>query len=115
MPYKYMLEMVCDWIGAGWAIKGKNEVQEFYSKNKSNMILSNKARFSVEALIFGIEVATMARVKDMPADSPVLNAVFSEKALKRITLACKQIPQSPGYRLDGKGNWYLPEPKDPRI
>lgn len=37
MPIKYLKEMVCDWIGAGKAITGKDNIDEWYSKNKENI------------------------------------------------------------------------------
>jgi len=43
MPKKYVSEMVCDWIGAGRAIKGrgipKDEVVDWYLENRPKMIL----------------------------------------------------------------------------
>lgn len=51
MPEKYMHEMVADWLGAGRAITGRWETEEWYQKNKSNMMLHDKTRKSVEAII----------------------------------------------------------------
>ena len=34
MPLKYRKEMLADWIGAGKAITGKNDVKNWYNKNK---------------------------------------------------------------------------------
>jgi hypothetical protein len=39
MPRKYLIEMLCDWRGAGRAINGKDDTAEWYKKNKKNMIL----------------------------------------------------------------------------
>jgi hypothetical protein len=47
MPYKYLLEMVCDWYGAGMA-QGKPDIKAWYLKNKDRIMLSDKTRFFVE-------------------------------------------------------------------
>ena len=52
MPVKYATEMVCDWIGAGKAINGKNDVVSWYEKNKDKMILHENTRKFVEFLIY---------------------------------------------------------------
>lgn len=51
MPLRYCREMVADWIGAGRAIHGKNEVREWYAKNANKMILHPDTRARVEMLI----------------------------------------------------------------
>lgn len=48
MPAKYIKEMACDWIGAGKAIKGRNEVIEYYSKMKDKTMLNEKSRKAFE-------------------------------------------------------------------
>jgi hypothetical protein len=48
MPIKYVKEMVSDWIGAGIAIKGKKDIQDWYKKNKEKMILHPRTRRWVE-------------------------------------------------------------------
>ncbi len=53
MPAKYILEMFCDWIGAGLAITGKDNLPEWYNANKRNMVLSDSTRVYVETLIMG--------------------------------------------------------------
>ena len=53
MPMKYILEMVCDWKGAGKA-QGHGhpgELQEWYNKNKEKMSLHPNTRAEVENLI----------------------------------------------------------------
>ena len=39
MPYKYVKEMVADWMGAGRAITGKWETAEWYMNNKDKIKL----------------------------------------------------------------------------
>jgi len=39
IPISYLKEMGCDWIGAGRAITGKNDIREWYSKNKDKIKL----------------------------------------------------------------------------
>jgi hypothetical protein len=49
MPEKYVTEMIADWIGAGKAISGKNDVLDWYAKNKDRMQLHPDTRKLVEA------------------------------------------------------------------
>lgn len=42
-------EMLADWIGAGKAITGKDNLAEWYDKNKDKMLLHPKTRKAVEA------------------------------------------------------------------
>jgi len=51
MPEIYMIEMVCDWIGAGKAIHGKNDTKDWYKKNWYKMTMSEKTKEYVEKLI----------------------------------------------------------------
>jgi hypothetical protein len=49
MPKKYLKEMLCDWIGAGRAIYGKNsDTKKWYLKNKDRIILRNRDRTWIE-------------------------------------------------------------------
>ena len=48
MPFIAMLEMICDWRGAGKAIHGRDEVAEWYTANKDKMILHPSTRHDVE-------------------------------------------------------------------
>ena len=51
MPYNYIIEMICDW----WAFSIKKgdlqEIQNWYSKNKDKMILSDNTRTKVEFIL----------------------------------------------------------------
>ncbi len=51
MPHRYVYEMVADWIGAGKAISGKNDVKAWYEKHREVMVLHPKTRDLVEVLI----------------------------------------------------------------
>lgn len=51
MPRTYAREMVADWVGAGRAITGKNDVGGWYEKNKSKILLAEGTRDFVERLI----------------------------------------------------------------
>lgn len=53
IPDKYILEMVCDWRGAGKAQghKKPGELQKWYAANKNKMQLSQLSRFKVEQLL----------------------------------------------------------------
>lgn len=48
MPDKYRKEMLADWIGTGKAINGKNDVKDWYYKNRQNMILHPATKFWIE-------------------------------------------------------------------
>jgi hypothetical protein len=49
MPYKKVMEMICDWKGAGRAIHGHDETGEWYKANKYKMVLSPRTRLWVES------------------------------------------------------------------
>lgn len=69
MPETYVREMLADWIGAGWAIKGKPKrvlqplykpyepfdlfvgVKQWYNESKDKMILHPKTRIMVEQFL----------------------------------------------------------------
>jgi len=48
MPRKYRIEMLCDWIGAGKAITGKDNLREWYKDNKDKIVLHPKTRRLLE-------------------------------------------------------------------
>ena len=51
MPEKCVREMVADWIGAGLAITGKQDVIGWYSKSCHKMILHEDTRALVEQIL----------------------------------------------------------------
>lgn len=51
MPEEYVREMVADWIGAGMAINGKNDVKDWYLKNRDAIKLHKNSRELVCKLI----------------------------------------------------------------
>ncbi len=53
MPDKYIIEMVCDWRGAGKAqgFTGKDEIAKWYLANKEKMQLNPETREKVENLL----------------------------------------------------------------
>lgn len=51
MPEKYIREMVADWMGAGRAITGKWDYQNWYATNKEKMVLHDQVRIRVEAIL----------------------------------------------------------------
>lgn len=51
MPEKFIREMVADWVGAGYAINGRVEVQDWYAKNSQHMKLSERTKKRVEELL----------------------------------------------------------------
>ena len=48
IPVKYLKEMVCDWKGAGWAKKGRDDLHEWYDNNRHKMKLNRTNRLWVE-------------------------------------------------------------------
>lgn len=53
MPYKYIVEMICDWRAAGKA-QGrfyKSELREWYNSHKDGIVLGPQTRRSVESKI----------------------------------------------------------------
>ena len=51
MDIKYLREMVADWIGAGLAINGKLDIEDWYEKNKDKILLHSADRYIVEYYI----------------------------------------------------------------
>ena len=51
MPIEYRKEMLADWIGAGKAIHGRNEVAQWYADNRDYMALAPKTREWIEQKI----------------------------------------------------------------
>lgn len=54
MPWKHILCMVADWMGAGRAITGKWEVLEWYQKNQGRIKLHPHTKSLVEGLLHEI-------------------------------------------------------------
>lgn len=53
MPYKYVLEMVADWMGAGKAKTGKwNDVHDWYEKEKDSIVLHHFTKIAVEVILW---------------------------------------------------------------
>ncbi len=48
IPEKYIKEMIADWIGAGIAITGKNDVINWYEKNKDIIKLNADSKILLE-------------------------------------------------------------------
>lgn len=68
MPVNIIREMVCDWIGAGKAIKGTGgikETRDWWSTNKNKIMVSEHTRVLIEQLLFS-------------------NPIFSNPTLKRL-------------------------------
>jgi hypothetical protein len=57
MPYRYILEMVLDWRGAGLA-QGKPDVEGWYWKNRDKMVLHPDTQARVEVLLRAIRRLT---------------------------------------------------------
>jgi hypothetical protein len=47
-----LLEMISDWVGAGIAINGKENVINWYLDNKDKMLLNEHTRTALEFLLF---------------------------------------------------------------
>jgi len=53
MPLVYIKEMYADWIGAGKAITGKDNIISWYNGNKLKIMLGQNTRRRIEAMIYG--------------------------------------------------------------
>ena len=51
MPDNYIREMIADWVGAGMAITGKNNIKEWYPKNKDTIQLHPRTRAFVDLML----------------------------------------------------------------
>jgi hypothetical protein len=51
IPKKYVREMFADWCGAGKAITGKWDINEWYAKNIDKMMLHDEAREELKRLL----------------------------------------------------------------
>lgn len=58
IPRKYLIEMLCDWKGAGRA-QGKPDTIAWYEKNKGKMIMADTSRQTLENILH--EKATKAK------------------------------------------------------
>lgn len=52
IPEKHIIEMVCDWTGAGMAIHGKDDTVEWYRANHGNQMVEKNSREFVDYLVF---------------------------------------------------------------
>lgn len=52
MPKKYVVEMVCDWRGAGKAYTGRDNLIEWYEENKGKFTMHLETRRMVEELVY---------------------------------------------------------------
>ena len=51
MPYKYVIEMICDWWSFSFKQGNLKEIFNWYEKNKQNMILHENTRKLVEEIL----------------------------------------------------------------
>lgn len=58
IPEKYLLEMLADWMGAGRAIKGFWDIEQWYKQNKFKIVLHPKTRGLVEMFMLGAKEQT---------------------------------------------------------
>jgi hypothetical protein len=52
MDIDTLLEMISDWVGAGLAINGTENVINWYLDNKDKMVLNEHTRQALEFLLF---------------------------------------------------------------
>lgn len=52
IPERYLKEMICDWIAAGKAYAGKDNLIEWYKSERKNMILHPSTLEYLEAFMF---------------------------------------------------------------
>lgn len=51
MPYRYILEMICDWWAFSWKSDNLREIFKWYDEHKDYMKLSTKTRDIVESIL----------------------------------------------------------------
>ena len=51
MPYVFCIEMICDWWSFSWKTGNLYEIFDWYDKNKVGIILSDKTRTTLEAIL----------------------------------------------------------------
>lgn len=51
MPKTYVREMLADWVGAGRAITGRNNLHQWYAANREKIVLHPSTRAELETLI----------------------------------------------------------------
>lgn len=51
IPYRYLVEMLCDWKGAGRA-KGTPDTIAWYQKNSTKMLLNESTRKKLELMLY---------------------------------------------------------------
>lgn len=51
IPYSYLVEMVCDWIGAGKAITGKDNLTAWFNDNKHKIVMNADSWGQLIALV----------------------------------------------------------------
>ena len=51
MPYKYVIEMICDWWAFSWAKGNLYEIFDWYDKHKARMVLHENTRELVEEIL----------------------------------------------------------------
>ena len=52
MPFYDVLEMYCDWVGAGKAITGRDNTKEWYKSRKEKIVLHDATRGYLENLVW---------------------------------------------------------------
>jgi hypothetical protein len=55
MPYKYIIEMICDWWSFSWKTGKLTEIFEWYEEHKDHIKLAPKTRATVESVLHSIE------------------------------------------------------------
>lgn len=61
MRYMDIIEMVSDWMGAGRAITGRWEVQQWYEKNNTKMSLHQNTKMKVEKILNDVKIVANAK------------------------------------------------------
>lgn len=51
MPFKYIVEMICDWWSFSWRSGNLSEIFSWYDAHRSKMILGEKTRKTVESIL----------------------------------------------------------------
>ena len=56
MPYKYVVEMICDWWAFSWNEGNLNEIFNWYDEHKDYIKLHKNTRKTVETILEKLKV-----------------------------------------------------------
>jgi len=107
MPEKYAREMLADWIGAGLAINGKNDVHFWYYKNKENIKLHPNTRKFIEKLLSDLKFS-------LSSEDKIINMI-AEEPKKFISMIKNNVVEANSLTYAAEHLWKIKPKKSLRI